>query len=261
MRSVQSSFALVLVGTLAACGGAAPPPSEPDRAEAEVAAAAPAAKEGGEAAEGEGGKKEEDAAAEASRQIPTTCEQRGNECLPPVAFVKRLCSGFHPDVALTLFAKGSPFTRGYLTRDTDAVNASGGSSSNDKLVFDEEVLILYHREPETGGMVVSGAGGGYEVLRWDGTCATLMAEEVRQHVPPKPKFAAIPWKSLDQKTRDAFLADEKTGKLIIERKRECKGATMGAVTAKCEKVDKQMAAALIEYVRGGGALPAPGPLP
>ena len=179
------------MGTLAACGGAAPPPSQPDRAEAEVAAAAPAAKEGGEAAEGEGGKKEEDAAAEASRQIPTTCE-RGNECLPPVAFVKRLCSGFHPDVALTLFAKGSPFTRGYLTRDTDAVNASGGSSSNDKLLFDEEVLeILYHREPETGGMVVSGAGGGYEVLRWDGTCATLMAEEVRQHVPPKPKFAAI----------------------------------------------------------------------
>ncbi|WP_437950850.1 hypothetical protein WME98_08645 [Sorangium sp. So ce296] len=258
MRSVQSSFVLVLIGSLVACGGAAPPPSAPEPAEAEAAASAPAP--GGEAAEDGDGKKEEDAAADASRQIPTTCEQKGDVCVPPAAFVKRLCSGFYPDVALSLFAKGSPFTRGYLTRDTEAWNASGGSSSNDKLLFDEEVLILYHRAPDTGGMVVSGAGGGYDVLRWDGTCASLMTEEVRQHVPPKPKFAPIPWKSLDEKTREAFQADEKVGKIVAERRKECKGATMGAVSAKCEKVDKQMGAALIEYVRGGGALPAPGPL-
>lgn len=260
MRSVQSSFTLVLMGSLVACGGATPPPSEPDPADAE-AAATPAATSGGEAAEEGDGKKEEDAAADASKQVPTTCEQREKMCLPPAAFVKRLCGGFYPDVALNLFAKGTPFTRGYLTRDTEAWNASGGSSSNDKLLFDEEVLILYQRVPDTGGMVVSGAGGGYDVLRWDGTCASLMTEEVRLHVPPKPKFAPIPWKSLDQKTRDAFQADEKVGKVVTERRKECKGATMGAVSAKCEKVDKQMGAALIEYVRGGGALPAPGPLP
>ncbi|KYF50949.1 hypothetical protein BE08_02865, partial [Sorangium cellulosum] len=257
MRSVQSSIALVMMGFFVACGGATPAPAEPDPAEAE--AAAPVEKAGGEAAAEAGEKdgKEGDAAAEASRQIPTTCEQQDNMCLPPVAFVKRLCSGFYPDVALTLFAKGTPFTRGYLTRDTEAWNASGGSSSNDKLLFDEEVLILSRRKADTGGMVVSGAGGGYDVLRWDGTCASLMTEEVRQHVPPKPKFAPIPWKSLDQKTRDAFQADEKVGPLIAERRRECKGATMGAVSAKCEKVDKQMSAALIEYVRSGGTLPTP----
>ncbi|KYF86411.1 hypothetical protein BE17_25385 [Sorangium cellulosum] len=260
MRSVQSSFALVLLtGSLVACGGATPPPAEPDPAEAE--AAAPAEKAGGEASEEGAGKKKDDAAAEASKQVPTTCDQQDTMCLPPAAFVKRLCSGFYPDVALSLFAKGTPFTRGYLTRDTEAWNASGGSSSNDKLLFDEEVLILYRRVADTGGMVVSGAGGGYDVLRWDGTCASLMTEEVRLHVPPKPKYAPIPWKSLDQKTRDAFQADEKVGPLIAERRKECKGATMGAVTAKCEKVDKQMGAALIEYVRNGGSLPAPGPLP
>ncbi|AUX46069.1 hypothetical protein SOCE26_075720 [Sorangium cellulosum] len=247
--------------SLVACGGASSPPAEPDPEATEAAAGAPPAESGGEKAEGGGEKKEEDAASDAARQVPTTCEERDGMCLPPPAFVKRLCSGFHPDVALSLFAKGTPFTRGYLTRDTEAWNASGGSSSNDKLLFDEEVLILYRRVADTGGMVVSGAGGGYDVLRWDGTCASLMTEEVRLHVPPKPKFAPIPWKSLDQKTREAFQADEKVGKLVAERRKECKGATMGAVSAKCEKVDKQMGAALIEYVRGGGTLPAPGPLP
>ncbi|XXY55185.1 hypothetical protein WME91_17100 [Sorangium sp. So ce269] len=250
---------MLLTGSLVACGGATPPPAEPDPAGSE-AAAAPAEKAGGEESE-EGAGKKDDAAAEASKQIPTTCDQQDNMCLPPAAFVKRLCSGFYPDVALSLFAKGTPFTRGYLTRDTEAWNASGGSSSNDKLLFDEEVLILYRRVADTGGMVVSGAGGGYDVLRWDGTCASLMTEEVRLHVPPKPKFAPIPWKSLDQKTRDAFQADEKVGPLIAERRKECKGATMGAVSAKCEKVDKQMGAALIDYVRNGGSLPAPGSLP
>ncbi|MGK4002735.1 hypothetical protein WMF31_08945 [Sorangium sp. So ce1036] len=246
-----------------ACGGASPPAASPDPVESDAAAAAPGGAAGERSEESKEGaaKTEEDAAADASRQIPTTCEQSDDMCLPPAAFVKRLCSGFHPDVALSLFAKGTPFTRGYLTRDTEAWNASGGSSSNDKLLFDEEVLILSRRKADTGGMVVSGAGGGYDVLRWDGTCASLMTEEVRLHVPPKPKFAKVPWKSLDQKTREAFQADEKVGKIVAERRRECKGATMGAVSLKCEKVDKQMGAALVEFVRNGGALPTPGPLP
>lgn len=262
MRSVQSSIALSLMMSVVACGGASPPAAHPDPVESEAAAATPPeGAEGSEEAKDGAGKEEKDAAVDVSRQIPTTCEQSGDVCLPPAAFVKRLCGGFHPDVALSLFAKGTPFTRGYLTRDTEAWNASGGASSNDKLLFDEEVLILSRRTADTGGMVVSGAGGGYDVLRWDGTCASLMTEEVRLHVPPKPKFAKVPWRSLDQKTREAFQADEKVGKIIAERRRECKGATIGAVSLKCEKVDKQMSAALVEYVRNGGALPTPGPLP
>jgi hypothetical protein len=257
MRSDLNRPWLSLVAVLVGCGGAPPQPVKAGPSEAEVNAAAKAS----------GGKQESDVSAEekaaelASRQVPTTCETADKVCLPPVGFVKRLCGGFHPDAALALFAKGTPFTRGYLTRDTEAWNASGGSSSSDKLLFDEEVLVLYRRVPDTGGMVVSGSGGGYDVLRWDGTCASLMAEEVRLNVPAKPKFAPIPWKSLDAKTREALEADEKVGKVVSERRKECKGATIGSVTAKCEKVDKQMSAAIVDYIRGGGALPAPGPLP
>jgi hypothetical protein len=160
-----------------------------------------------------------------------------------------------------LFAKGSPFTRGYLTRDTEAWNASGGASSSGKLLFDEEVLILSHHVPDAGGMTVSGSGGSYDVLRWDGTCASLMAEEIRLRQPPKPRFATIPWKHLSETSRDALEADAKVGAAVAERRKACKGATMGSVSAQCEKVDKKMSQSIVDYVRRGGALPAVTSLP
>ncbi len=258
MRSPLIPLAIASL-VCAACGGSTPAPEASPGSEAAPSAAADQAK--GADADAAAKKKADD---EAARQIPTQCAQSGGDgklCLPPWGFVKRLCQGFHPDVALTLFAKDSPFTRGYLTRDTEAWNASGGVSSSDKMVFDEEVLILAHRAPDTGGMVVSGAGGGYDVLRWDGTCASLMGEEVRLQRPPQPKHAAIPWKSLGEKTREALQADEKVGKVVTERRKECKGATMGSVSLKCEKADKQMSVVIVEFVRNGGTLPAPGPLP
>lgn len=244
----------------AACGGSSPAPEAAPGNEAGPAAAADPAKAKADS-EAEAKKKADE---EAARQLPTQCAESGGDgklCMPPRAFVKRLCQGFHPDVALVLFAKDSPFTRGYLTRDTEAWNASGGVSSSDKMMFDEEVLILAHRSADTGGMTVSGVSGGYDVLRWDGTCASLMGEEVRLQRPPQPRHAAIPWKSLDTKTRDALQADEKVGKVVAERRKECKGATMGSVSLKCEKADKQMSVVIVEYVRNGGSIPAPGPLP
>lgn len=259
MRTPLSTLALAAL-LCAACGGSAPPPEAGGESKPAPAAAADSGKEKPDA-DAAAKKKSDD---EASRQIPTQCAESGGDgklCMPPRAFVKRLCQSFHPDVALVLFAKDSPFTRGYLTRDTEAWNASGGVSSSDKMVFDEEVLILAHRAPDTGGMVVSGAGGGYDVLRWDGTCASLMSEEVRLQRPPQPKYAAIPWKSLDAKTRDALQADEKVGKVVAERRRECKGATMGSVSLKCEKADKMMSTVIVEFVRNGGAIPSPGALP
>ncbi len=48
-------------------------------------------------------------------QLPADCAEKGGKlCLPPMAFVKRLCSGFYPDVALAMLAKGTPWQRGYL---------------------------------------------------------------------------------------------------------------------------------------------------
>ena len=176
--------------------------------------------------------------------------------------MKRLCSGFYPDVALSMLSKGTPWSRGYLrVRSAEAWNASGGVSSQDKIVFEEEFVLLTRREANTGGMQVSGAGGGYDVLRWDGSCASLQDDEVTLNASPSPKHAKIPWKNLDDKVQSALLADEKINKVYMDRRKECKGATMGDVSAKCVKLDEQLSVVIVGFLRKGGSIPPPAKLP
>jgi hypothetical protein len=194
--------------------------------------------------------------------LPTACARsEGGYCLPPKAFVETLCSRSFPGAALAMFRGGSPWTRGYLTRNVEAWNASGGASSTDTLAFDEEVIVLVHRAPAAGAMVVSGASGGFDVLRWDGSCATLDASELTTRQPPRAKSAKVRWKSLDDAIQGALRGDEKIGSLDAQRRKECKGVTMGEVSAKCEKADKALGAAVVAYVRRGGDLPAPARMP
>lgn len=233
---------------LAACGAPpAPPPAAPV-AKAEATAAPEA--------------KPVDPDDTPGTELPTACAAGDDKmCLPPKPFVKRLCAGFFPDTALAMFKKGTPWTRGYLRLNVEAWNASGGASSSDKLVFDEEVLIVTHRRADTGGMTVSGASGSFDVLRWDGTCSSLMGEEVTTKTAPAPKHAKIPWKSLDDKLKETLLGDAKVGKFAAERKKECKGASVGEVSLKCIKADEGLARAVVDFVRGGGALPQPIKIP
>ncbi len=194
--------------------------------------------------------------------MPDTCETKGNVCLPPAAFVKRLCEKGSPDVALAMLGKGTPWSRGYLrVKSAEAWNASGGASSQDKLVFDEEFIVLTHRAADTGGMQVSGAGGGYDVLRWDGSCASLSDEEVTLKTSPTPQAAKIPWKYLADNIQAALLADPKINKVYTDRRKECKGATMGDVSLKCVKLDDLLSKVVVDFVRGGGAIPPPPALP
>lgn len=194
--------------------------------------------------------------------VPSDCKSDGKLCLPNGAFVQKLCNGIYPDVALAYFHKDSPFTRGYLRGDVEAWNASGGVSSHDKLVFDEEVIVLRARKPaDTGGMQVSGAGGGYDVLRWDGSCATLSDGELNFMKPPKAKNAKILWSDLPEATREILLGDEKLKQLNTERKRECKGATMGEVSKKCVQLVDKLSDGIASWVRAGGQIQARAKLP
>lgn len=191
--------------------------------------------------------------------IPETCSPAGSSglCLPPPAFAKRLCDSFHPDVALHLLKRGSPWQRGYLRAAVEAWNASGGASAQVKLAFDEEVIIVRHRAPGAGGMIVSGATGSYDVLRWDGGCVTLDAGELTMQAPPRPKAAAVDWKYLSEATQNALLQDPKILDIYKQRRRECKGVTMGEVSKKCVVAHEALSQAIVQYVRDGGALPAP----
>lgn len=250
MTRVRLALTGTLLLALAGCGGAKEPAKAPAPA-SDAPTAETSAKPEAKAAP----------AAAGPAELPASCEAKEGYCMPPASYVKKLCSGFHPEVALAMLGKGTPWTRGYLKMDVDAVNASGGVSSGDKLLFDEEVIILIRRKADTSGIQVSGGGDGFDVLRWDGTCATLSGEELTTKAPPKPKNAKLLWKDVPDAAQAKLLDDAAIAKINGNRKRECKGVTLGNVSDKCVKAVDQLSAAIVTYVRGGGAVPTPAAIP
>ncbi len=248
MLTIRPLFLGLVV--VASCGGGAPKP--PART-----SAPPAAEPAAEAAEVDAAS----AAAAAPQGIPTTCAEPGADpCVPETRFVKRLCNGSFPDVALSLLGKDTPFSRVYLRGDVDGWNADGGASARARLRTDEEVLVLRKRAAPTNGIVV-GAGGGYLVMRWDGNCYTLEDGELSTKKPRAPRNAPIPWRFLSEKTRDALLARPKVLAAFQKRGKECKGAVSGEVSRACEQADAALTDAVVAEVRAGITLPAPDKLP
>jgi hypothetical protein len=250
------SATLGLLGLLTACGGGKPAEA-PDNEAGKPAA--------GEAAAADSAETPQDKPAEASAEassggVPSKCHKAGSVCSPDPKFVKRLCNGKYPSVGLYLFSNPA-WTRGYLTRRTQAWNASGGASDSGWVEFDEEVLILYARVPDAGGMQVSGAGGSFDALRWDGSCVTLQSEEVTMSKAPAPKYPPIDFRYLDDDTQEALRKDVKVNAAWQARRKECKGATSGEVSLKCVKADEGLTKSVIAYIRGGGSVPEPKKLP
>jgi hypothetical protein len=172
-----------------------------------------------------------------------------------------MCNAGSPSLALYLFGNSFGYTRGYLTRKTQAWNAAGGASDNSFLEFDEEVLLLVERGGDAGGMQVSGAGGGYEALRWNGLCVTLAKEEVTLDKPPAPKTAKVEWRFLDDNVQAALREDSTINAAVTKRRQECKGAVSGDVSLTCVKADDRLTQVLVDYLRKGGKVPVPSKLP
>src|SRR5690606_15540393 len=172
MRNTIVPSAFFCASVLSACGGSQREAQAPTEAREDVAEESPSAS-------ADAGEDAEAAQESVEADLPDRCHQEGDLCLPDPKWVKRLCNDVYPNVALHLFRQGTPWTRGYATRKVKAWNASGGATSGDEWVaFDEEVVLLYARSSNTGGMQVSGATGGYDALRWDGSCVTFSGEEV-----------------------------------------------------------------------------------
>ncbi len=198
-------------------------------------------------------------------EIPSACaasvpsDGGATLCVPGEMFVKRVCNGLFPDVALTLFNKKSPFTRMYMRGDVEAWNADGGMSTRARLVFDEEMLVLKRRLAAPNS-IVAGAGAGYLVMRWDGTCFTLEDGELTSQKPPAAKHPAIPWRRLTDRTRDALLKSPKILGAFQRRGHECKGQSTGEVSKACETADTALSATVVGEVRSGLSLPTPDPI-
>lgn len=179
--------------------------------------------------------------------------------MPDAAFVKRLCNGAFPDVALAILGRDTPFSRIYMKGDVDAWNAEV-ASVRARLLFDEEMLVLKRKTAPANGILV-GAGTGYLVLRWDGNCYTLEDGELTAKKPPQPKHGPIPWRQLADATRDALLKRANVLAAYRRRGKECKGAMSGVVTVACERADTALSAAVVAEIRAGMVLPTPDRVP
>jgi hypothetical protein len=250
-------FSLGLVACLftLACGSGKPGPAESAAEEKASGSEESSEGEATSASSGEGEKSSGGAVA-----LPEKCSGSGDVCTPDPGFVKRLCSGNYPGVALYMFAKTTPWTRGYLTRKTEAWNAAGGASDTDMLDFDEEVIVLVQRKAGAGQIQV-GSGVGYETLRWNGSCATLQGEELTLKAPPQPKTAKVEFKQLDEPLKEALREDTTINEAYLSRRKECQAASMGTVSLKCVKADAKLSESIVQYVRGGGTVPKPSKLP
>ena len=241
------SLGLPFLLVAAACGGSSTAQPDPATAAAAASASPAASADAPAAAAAADSSAAPSDTPSAAIAFPTACADKAAEaCTPPGDFVERLCAKPHQGVALALFGK-TPFTRMYLR------------GRMDELVFDEEVLALrYHALPK-GGIQVGNSKGSYDVLRWDGTCSRAVdVEMLTKNRPPHPRAAKVQWHRLADGTQTALITgSDAVKKAHAKRGKECKGAMSGDVTSSCEKADAALVDAIVEYVRGGGDVPAP----
>jgi hypothetical protein len=260
--SAKSTAAIcVLVLLISACGAAA---SSGDGAATAASTTEEAAEPAGaEAAPGqadtEASAESKAVASEPGPAVPSACDPARGEadCVPPQAWVTKLCNGVFSEVALYMFRGGTPWQRLYLRGKTRAVNASGGATVEGNLLRDEEVLVLRHRKTDASEMQIGDGSGQYDALRWNGSCVSLEGGEVTTRRPSKPGQSRIEWTWLGQNMRAALRKNEELNQVFQARQKECKGVTTGAVSKTCERLDQKFIERLAEYVRSGAELPEP----
>ena len=138
-----------------------------------------------------------------------------------------------------------------MGRRTDAWYMGARHSAPVQMVVGEEVIVLAARGGGTGGVQVSGSGS-YDVYRWDGQCASVMADEVRLRRPPAPTAATIVWQSLSEATRTALL-DDHAIKLGLDKQQDRCQSDSSAPP--CAKMTAALTRVIANYVRKGGKLP------
>lgn len=195
--------------------------------------------------------------------IPTTCAGSAEACVPPSAFAEAVCNGRFPDLSLYLFAKGTPWQRAYVkVQHLEPVNLYAGERSDRWLEFGEEVLILKRRGPGSGKKSVEVSGPtDLDVLRFDGTCATVRQEMLATYMTGAVRVAPVVWKYLDPDIQEALLKDKGVARASDKERPACKGSTMKHPGEPCVKAMTALSDAIGVALRLGVAVPAPDKLP
>lgn len=231
---------LALVGLLVGCGGTT------------------TSKESTTAAEEVASSKEE-LGSDAKPRIPERCakgKKHKGECVPPPGWVKRLCEDVYPDVALHMFSPNTPWKRLYMLARADPFNASGGASLlGDKLERGEEVIALRRRNQNEGEIQVGQNNAGYDVLRWNGGCATIHDGDFSFERPSHVVQSKVEWRRLSLPLREKLEAQPAIASAYEARRKSCHGFSMGRVTADCESNDKLLMDEVVRYIQTGPELP------
>jgi len=188
--------------------------------------------------------------------IPEKCSKKKRSmCLPPAKWVTRLCDNVYPDVALHMFQPGTPWQRLYMRHNAQPFNASGGMSVlGDKMQRGEEVIALRRRDSNSMQM---NDISGYDVLRWNGACATIHDGEFSTSSPDDVLNARVEWRELGLPLRQKLEAQPEILETYKARRKACVGRNMGQVSADCEEFDKKLVEEVVRYVRSGAELPKP----
>lgn len=198
-------------------------------------------------------------------RIPKRCakgKKNRGECLPPQGWVKRLCDDVYPDVALHMFAPGTPWKRLYMLARAEPFNASGGSSLlGDKLERGEEVIALKRRSENDGEIQVGDNNAGYDVLRWNGACATIHDGDFAEERPSHIVQSKVEWRRLGVPLRQHLEQQPAISAAYEARRKSCHGFSMGRVSGDCESNDKLLMQEVVRYIQTGPSLPEASRMP
>ena len=181
--------------------------------------------------------------------LPTQCAVGPHRCVPPARFVRALCQRTAPEVALAMFKKGTPWTRAYMRLDRELWFAGKKLSSPVLAPRGEELLIL--REHAGSGVVVG--GGSYDALRWNGTCVSVVADEVTLRSPTAVEVATIKWKYLPDATQDSLLENTVIKSSYRTRMKQCRASGGDA----CDRAERELSQRIAAHVRDGGPIAEP----
>lgn len=188
--------------------------------------------------------------------LPTACTNR-KDCTPPREFAEATCHGRYPSMAIAMFEKHTPWQRLYLKAVTlEAVNAYGDRNVSVPMLFGEEVLVLRGlSQPKAGHIQVSSTD--IDVLRWDGTCATVARELFATTRMPNVVQAPIDWRYLEDAFQEALLKSKYVAIRYEQYRTACKLSRESA----CQKATERLNEAIGVALRDGLTLPTPEKLP
>ena len=161
-----------------------------------------------------------------------------------------------------MFQKGTPWQRMWVKAEwVEPVNPYGGDRNDIWLHFGEEVLIL--KEHVLGGSTTVKVSGpaDVDILRWDGTCATIRKEMLVTYVPAPMNNLFIVMRYLDEGVQEALSKDPVVARAREGERKDCKASNLTHPSDTCKKALLKLTDAIILTVKKGIALPTPARLP